>query len=94
MNKHATKSQTRIDAAGVLHHIIVGGIERRKIYLDDEDRNSSLKRLGQVLPETQTHCFAWALIPNHAHLLLRRGLTPIINNYTRRKDCKRKGGLS
>jgi hypothetical protein len=43
------------------------------------------------LTEMQTDCFAWALIPNHAHLLLRTGLTPIINNYTRRKDCKRKG---
>ena len=24
-----------------------------------------------MILETQTHCFAWALIPNHAHLLLR-----------------------
>lgn len=69
--------KARIDAAGALHHIIVRGIERRKIFWDDEDRDSFLKRLGQVLAETQTDCFAWALIPNHAHLLLRTGLTPI-----------------
>jgi hypothetical protein len=30
-----------------------------------------LKRLGNLLLETQTFCFAWALIPNHFHLLLR-----------------------
>jgi hypothetical protein len=55
-------------AAGVLHPIIICGIERRKIFWDDEDRDSFVKRLGQVLIETQTDCFAWALIPNHAHL--------------------------
>jgi putative transposase len=26
-----------------------------------------------VLTETHTDCFAWALIPNHVHLLLRTG---------------------
>jgi REP element-mobilizing transposase RayT len=56
-------------AAGALYHIIVRGIERRKIFWDDEDRDSFVKRLSQVLTETQTDCFAWALIPNH-HLLL------------------------
>ncbi|MGB8335847.1 MAG: transposase [Desulfobacterales bacterium] len=69
--------KARIDAAGALHHIIVRGIECRKIFWDDTDRDSFVKRLGQVLNETHTDCFAWALIPNHAHLLLRTGLTPI-----------------
>ncbi len=69
--------KARIDGAGALHHIIVRGIERRKIFWDDIDRYAFVKRLGQVLKETQTDCFAWALIPNHAHLLLRTGLTPI-----------------
>ena len=41
--------KARIDAAGALHHIIVRGIERRKIVWDDEDRDSFVKRLGQVL---------------------------------------------
>ncbi len=46
--------KARIDAAGTLHPIIVHGIERRKIFCDDEDRDSFIKRLGQVLPETHT----------------------------------------
>jgi len=69
--------KARIDAAGALHHIVVRGIERRKIFWDDADRDSFVNRLGQVLIETHTDCFAWALIPNHAHLLMRTGLTPI-----------------
>jgi len=69
--------KARIDAPGALHHIIVRGIERRKIFCDNADRDAFVARLGRVLIETDTDCFAWALIPNHAHLLLRSGGTPI-----------------
>ena len=67
----------RIDAPGALHHIIVRGIERRKIFNDDVDKINFLGRLGKVLSETDTKCFAWALIPNHFHLLLRTGSCPL-----------------
>ena len=63
----------RLDAPGVLHHIIIRGIERRMIFKDDQDRENFLERLGKLLPETETICYAWALIPNHAHFLLRSG---------------------
>jgi len=53
------------------------GIERRKLFLDDKDRQSFLDRLAIILEETQTQCYAWALIPNHFHLLLRTGPTPL-----------------
>ena len=67
----------RIDASGALQHIIVRGIERKKIFLDDADRDAFLGRLGQVLIETRTDCLAWALLPNHGHFLLRTGLSAI-----------------
>lgn len=67
----------RIDAAGALHHIICRGIERRKIFRDDGDREEFIGRLGRVLNQTQSGCYAWALIPNHLHLLLRTGNAPI-----------------
>lgn len=69
--------QARIDAPGALHHIIVRGIERRKIFRSDYDRQNFLERLSELILETRTYCFAWALIPNHFHLLLRTGATPI-----------------
>jgi putative transposase len=69
--------KARIDAPGALQHIIVRGIERRKIFYDDNDRDNFLDRLGNILTDTKTPCFAWALIPNHLHLLLRTGVTPI-----------------
>ena len=69
--------KARIDAPGALHHIIVRGIERRKIFIDDEDREDFLQRLGSKLPKTGTACYAWALVENHFHLLLRTGTHPI-----------------
>ena len=66
--------KARIDTPGALHHIIVRGIERRKIFYDDNDRDNFLDRLGIILTDTKTSCFAWALIPNHLHLLLRTGV--------------------
>ncbi len=69
--------QSRIDAPGALHHVIVRGIERRNIFLDDQDRYNFLDRLGAVVEHTETICYAWALIPNHFHLLLRTGSAPL-----------------
>ena len=67
----------RIDAPGALHHVIARGIERRKIFQDDKDRDDFLERLKTIITETHTPCYAWALLPNHVHLLLRTGMTPI-----------------
>ena len=69
--------KARIDAPGALHHIIVRGIERRRIFSDNQDLDNFIERLGDIVTETQTNCFAWALIPNHAHILLRSGQTPL-----------------
>jgi len=69
--------KSRIDAPGALHHIIARGIERRRIFEVDADRNNFLRRLGDILTETETACYAWALIPNHFHLLLRTSNVPI-----------------
>ncbi len=44
--------KARIDAPGALYHIIVRGIERRKIFKDDTDRINFLDRLDKVFSET------------------------------------------
>lgn len=69
--------KARIDAPGALHHIICRGIERKRIFRDNKDRNNFVERLGNILLHTGTHCYAWSLIPNHAHLLLKTGHAPI-----------------
>ncbi|MBU4316368.1 MAG: transposase [Proteobacteria bacterium] len=69
--------QARIDAPGAVHHVIARGIERTAIFRDDQDREVFLKRLGEIITETHTRCFAWALMGNHFHLLLKTGNIPI-----------------
>ena len=70
----------RLDAPGVLHHVIIRGIERRKIFRADTDKDNVIERLSIMLPETQTTCYAWAL-STHAHFLFRSGrsaISPVI----------------
>ena len=63
----------RLDAPGVVHHVIIRGIEKRKIFLDNKDRDNLFDRLSHLVPETNTSCYAWAFLSNHAHFLLQTG---------------------
>lgn len=65
--------QARLDAPGTLHHIIVRGIEKRRIVDDDQDRSDFVTRMGEIALKTKTTLYAWALMTNHAHILLRSG---------------------
>jgi REP element-mobilizing transposase RayT len=56
---------------------MIRGIERRKIFRNDKDRKDLLDRLSKLLPMTKTVCYAWVLMTNHAHFLIRTGLTPL-----------------
>ncbi len=51
-----------LDARGVLHHIIIRGIERKKIFKDKSDQKNFIGRLARLVPETQTFCYAWDMI--------------------------------
>jgi len=63
--------QARLDAPGTLHHVIVRGIERHRIVDDVADRKNFVARLGELASDTETSIYAWALMTNHAHILLR-----------------------
>jgi putative transposase len=41
-----------LDAPGVLHHLMIRGIEGRKIFPNYEDRNDFVERLENLCPET------------------------------------------
>lgn len=61
----------RIDIPNLLQHVIVRGIERRDIFLSDDDRWDFRNRLQKLLLEMDVDCLAWSLMSNHFHLLLR-----------------------
>lgn len=61
----------RIDFPGACHHVYGRGIEKRDIFRDDRDRQLFLERVGFNLKRWEISCIAWALMPNHFHLLVR-----------------------
>ncbi|CAB1060336.1 hypothetical protein D1BOALGB6SA_5102, partial [Olavius sp. associated proteobacterium Delta 1] len=63
--------RARLDAPGTLHHVMVRGIERRRIVNDVADRKNFAKRLGELSVDTKTRFYAWTIMTNHAHILLR-----------------------
>jgi len=63
--------RARLDSPGTLHHVIVRGIEKRRIVNDVADRKNFVNRLGELAGSTNTVVYAWALMTNHAHILLR-----------------------
>jgi len=67
----------RLDASGVLHHVMVRGIERRPIFVDDRDRADFVQRLAARAESDGLSVYAWGLLPNHLHLLLRTGRRPL-----------------
>ncbi len=62
----------RLDVPGALHHIVAQGIQE-PIFRTNADRMDFRDRLGAVLEETRTACLAWALMPDHLHLVLKSG---------------------
>jgi putative transposase len=57
--------RVRLDAPGTLHHVIVRGIEKRRIVDDAKDRENVVKRMGEIALDTATTIYAWALMSNH-----------------------------
>ena len=63
----------RLDTEGALHHVMVRGLEARKIFLSDVDREDFVGRLGEVARSAGMTIYAWSLLSNHFHLLVRTG---------------------
>jgi putative transposase len=65
--------QARLDVPGALHHIMVRGINKSDIFLDDQDRHRFLERLGIIITDAKSSIFAWSLMSNHVHILFKSG---------------------
>ena len=72
--------QPRLDAPGALHHVIGRGIDSIKIFRNRKDREDFLERLADLCRVKALSVYAWALISNHFHLLLRTGNQPLSNS--------------
>jgi putative transposase len=76
--------QARLDFTGALHHIMVRGINKTPIFVDDLDRESFLERLQLNLDDSACSIYAWTIMDNHIHLLVKSGSQGI--SYLMRKQ--------
>jgi putative transposase len=61
----------RIEYEGALYHVLSRGNERREIVTGDEDRELFLGTLAEMSQRFEVDLFAYVLMDNHYHLLLR-----------------------
>jgi REP element-mobilizing transposase RayT len=53
------------------------GIERNKIFISDKDREDFIERLSAMAEEGAMDVYAWALLPNHFHILAKTKNRPL-----------------
>jgi putative transposase len=61
----------RIEYKGALYHVFSRGNERRKIFFDTQDKQLFLRTLGQMCKRFNAEIYAFMLMDNHYHLLLK-----------------------
>lgn len=69
--------QARIDVPGQMYHVMSRGIERGRIFIDEEDYADFQERIAVWLNKSGGKCLAWCLMPNHFHFLVLRGERPL-----------------
>jgi putative transposase len=60
-----------------MHHVWARAVEGRPIFLDPRECRDLLKRLSEAAREAGTTFFAWAIMGNHLHLVVRTGSVPL-----------------
>jgi putative transposase len=57
--------------------VIIRRIERRKIFQSDDDHKNFITRLSKLISESKIDYYAWVLLSNHGHFLLKTGSAPL-----------------
>jgi len=70
----------RLDAPGTLHHVMVRGLDRQVIFRDDRDRDDFVRRVATLAEAGYLAVYAFAVLPNHVHLLVRTQTRPLSRN--------------
>jgi putative transposase len=64
-------------APGLVYHVIARGNHREQIFLCPRDYAAYLRRIASYARDYEIVIYAYCLMPNHVHLLIRVGGTPI-----------------
>lgn len=73
----------RIYFPDTLYHVFNRGVEKKDIFKDEEDRIKFLNILDNALKKFNFKIYAYVLMPNHYHILLKdiQGDLPQIMKY-------------
>lgn len=63
--------KARLFVAGAVYHVMSRCLDHCRLFSDDEDRAYFVSLLDIYLQRTNTRCYAWVLMRNHYHLLIR-----------------------
>lgn len=87
--------QPRIEFDGAFYHVMCRGDRGERIFEDDEDRWMFLRTLGESCERSGWQLYAWVLMGNHYHWVLRTpeanlvaGMKWFQNTYTRRFNTR------
>jgi putative transposase len=61
----------RIEFEGALYHVLSRGNGQQDIFYEDQDRHQFIKTVGEMSERFEVDIFAYALMGNHYHLLLK-----------------------
>lgn len=67
----------RIEFPGAFYHVITRGNNKQRIFVGDKDYSSFLERLNLYKERFRFILYAYALMPNHVHLLIETGKAPL-----------------
>ena len=67
----------RLDIADGIYHVIARGNERKRIFVDEDDRRFYLARLAGCSDRFDVRILAYCLMDNHVHLAIQRGATSV-----------------
>ncbi|MDY6787618.1 MAG: transposase [candidate division WOR-3 bacterium] len=63
----------RIEKEGYYYHVMARGQRKNPLFFSDKDKYVFLQYLKEELEETDIELYAYCLMRNHFHLLIRRG---------------------
>ncbi len=67
----------RFETIGGLYHVMFRGNRRQRIFRDDGDRRFLLNSVSRLKSRFDLEIYAFVLMPNHAHFLVRRMHDPL-----------------
>jgi hypothetical protein len=70
----------RVEFAGAIYHLMSQGNRREPIFLDNEDRKTFLRTLGEACEKTGWQVHAYCLMGNHFHPEFRRILPGVASS--------------